>query len=120
MSELTRGEREGFARLSRALQVERGEEERTVERLRGEGLLVRGDGRTVTGDGVVRGEGPTRPALRWPWPARAVRVALAVAAGVACYLAGLWSEREGVWTRRGGTPRDSIAMAQVAAPIIRF
>jgi hypothetical protein len=116
--ELTREEREAFARLDRTLQVGRDEEERTVRRLRMEGLLAlgaSGEGRGGRERAESGGEG--RGELGGRHWRRVVRVGLAVAAGVACYFAGLWSERAGVWAHRGAAPTDTLAMA---TPIIRF
>ena len=105
---LTGAEREAFARLATTLEVDLGEQERTVRRLREEGLLgVRGP--------RTEGEGRERRG-RASW----LRVGLAVAAGLACFIAGLWSERAGLWSRQGGTTGAAIVLTQASAPIVRF
>jgi hypothetical protein len=105
-NEWSRAEREAFERLERTLPIGVGEEERTVGRLRAEGLLGKG---------------------RWgAWP-RSARVALAIAAGLACFLAGRWAERsaapgrgDGIAGGGTGVPHVVLADSQVRSPIVRF
>lgn len=103
-----------FARLPRTMQVGSEEEERTVRRLRMEGLIGQGRELQAKGEGRERGEGRIRGE---DGGRRLVRLGLALAAGLACYVAGLWSERSGIFAHRSSAPRDTLAMA---TQIIRF
>jgi hypothetical protein len=72
-ADLSAQEREAVSRLARTMPMDPREEERTVRRLHAEGLL-----------------GARRPLKQW---SRVARAAVAVAAAVACFLAGRWSSR---------------------------
>ncbi|MFI5311333.1 MAG: hypothetical protein ACHQQ3_08885 [Gemmatimonadales bacterium] len=110
-SEWSRDEREAFAALERTMPIDAAEEERTVGRLRSEALL---------------GVRPELRAREAGWP-RSVRIGLAIAAGLACFLAGRWAERSAVFGRRDGIasrgtgePHMVLADSQMRAPIVRF
>lgn len=100
----TPAERDAFARLERTMPLDAAQEERTVRALRSEGLFH------------------ARRSLR------PLRVALAIAAGLGCFLAGRWSERAGVWGARtdattataAGATHAVLADSQQHAPVIRF
>jgi len=103
-------EREAFARLARTLPVDAAQEERTVRALRMEGLI-----RTTHAAEPRRGMRP-------------IQAALAIAAGLACFFAGLWSERAGLWGDRGErvavrgvlATQGALADGRATAPVIRF
>jgi hypothetical protein len=134
--DLTSAEQERFARLERTMPIDPLREERTVRALRAEGLLGDGGGRSsgsatgATGATSASGGGATLSALDGRRRLRPLRVALAIAAGLGCFLAGRWSERAGVWGERSeagalarggaGTPHAVLADSQQHAPVIRF
>jgi hypothetical protein len=99
-TELTPAEREAFAKLERTMPLDPLQQERTVRALRSEGLL------------------DARQRLR------PLRVALAIAAGLGCFLAGRLSERAGLWGGRTeaatANAPGALADAQQRAPVIRF
>jgi hypothetical protein len=109
ISDWTPAEREEFARLERTMAVDPLQEERTVRGLRAEGLLGAGshDAR---------------------WRPRPLRLALAIAAGIGCFLAGRYSERAGLWGARTsaatatgpGAAHAVLADSQQRSPVIRF
>ena len=122
MKDWTRAEREAFAKLGRTMPFDPVQEERTVRALRAEGLLG------VEGARGASGGGATPSALEERRRLRPLRVALAIAAGLGCFLAGRLSERAGVWGAHTeaavatlpGASHTVLADSQQHAPVIRF
>jgi hypothetical protein len=127
-TELTPAEREAFAKLERTMPLDPLQQERTVRALYAEGLL---GARGATGAGGASAAGTTLDAFDARRRLRPLRVALAIAAGLGCFLAGRLSERAGLWGGRteaatatapsatANTP-GALADAQQRAPVIRF